>query len=89
MDLHADDMSFDQDTVIARPLRSDMLANRLDDHRLDLGCRHASHRSGALGCAVEQSGRQIVAVLDAGLAGMGGAHAIATIIEDAAGQQSL
>ena len=43
MDLHADDMSLDQDTVIDRPLRSDMLANRLDDHRLDLGCRHASH----------------------------------------------
>ena len=55
MDLHADDESSDQDTVIDRPLRSDMLANRLDDHRLDLGCRHASHRSGAPGRAVEQS----------------------------------
>jgi len=89
MDLHTDDMSLDQDTVIDRLLRSDMLANRLDNHRLDLGCGHARHRSDTLSCAIEQSGRQIVAVLDAGLAGMGGAHAIAGIIEDAAGQRSL
>ena len=89
MDLHADGMSLDQKPVIDRQLRFDMLANRLDNHRLDLGGRYSSHRSGALGCAVEQSGRQIVAVLGAGLAGMGGAHAIAPIIEDTAGQQSL
>ncbi len=37
MDLHADDVSLDQGTVIDRPPRFDMLPNRLDDHRLRPG----------------------------------------------------
>ena len=39
MDLDADVMNLDQGTVIDRLLRSDMLADRLDNYRLDLGCR--------------------------------------------------
>ena len=48
-----------------------------------------AHRSSPLGCAIEQGGREVVAVLDAALAGMAWGHAIAAIVEDAAGQQSL
>ena len=66
-----------------------MLANRSDDQRLDLGCRHSTYRSGALGLALEQGGRQIVAVLDAALADVARAHAVAAVIEDAADQQRL
>ena len=39
--------------------------------------------------AVQQCGRQIVSVFDVPLAGVARAHAIAAVIEDAAGQQSL
>src|SRR5690349_20765623 len=47
MNLDADNMSLDQGTIIYRLPRSDMLANRLDNRRLDVGCRHSRHRSGA------------------------------------------
>src|SRR6478672_9551726 len=67
----------------------EMLANRSDDQRLDVGCRHAAHRSGALGGAMEKGGGQVVSVLAAALADMARAHAIAAVIEDAASQQGL
>ena len=44
--------------------------NRSYNQCLDLGCRHSADRSGALGLALEQGGREIVAILDAPLAGM-------------------
>src|SRR6476660_8143838 len=66
-----------------------MLANRPDDQRLDVGCRHAAHRSGALGGAMEKDGGQVVSVLAAALADMARAQAVAAVIEDAAGQQGL
>src|ERR1700733_4752663 len=64
-----------------------MLANRPDDQRFDVGCRHSAHRSGALGGAMEKGGGQVVSVLAAALADMARAHAVAAVIEDAAGQQ--
>src|SRR6202007_2446597 len=53
------------------------------------GCRHAAHRSGALGGAMEKGGGQVVSVLAAALADMARAHAVAAVIKDAAGQQGL
>src|SRR5246127_1220240 len=67
----------------------EMLANRPDDQRLDVGCRHAAHRSGALGGAMEKGAGQVVSVLAAALADMARAHAVAAVIKDAAGQQGV
>ena len=56
---------------------------------LDIGCRHSAHRSGALGGAMKKDAGQVVSVLAAALADMARAHAVAAVIEDAAGQQGL
>src|ERR1700694_5904560 len=83
------DVSIDEAPVVNLLRWFEILANRPDDQRLDVGCRHAAHRSGALGGAMEKGGGQVVSVLEAALADMARAHAVAAVIEEAAGQQGL
>src|SRR5262249_59648953 len=52
-------------------------------------CRDSTDGSGPFRLALEQSGRQIVAVLDTPLANVARRHAIAAVIEDASSQQGL
>src|ERR1700692_4434597 len=89
LNLDSCDVSLDEAPVVNLLRWSEMLANRPDDQRLDVGCRHAAHRSGALGCAMEKGAGQVVSVLEAALADMARAHAVAAVIEEAAGQQGL
>ncbi len=89
LDLDARNVGVDEAPVVNRLRWLEMLPNRSCDQRLDLGCRHSAYRSGAFGLALEQGGRQIVPVLDAPLADVARRHAIAAVIEDAAGQQGL
>ena len=71
LDLDARNVGVDEAAVVNRLRQFEMLPNRSDDQRLDLGCRHPAYRSGALGLALEQGGRQIVSVLDAAPCGHG------------------
>src|ERR1700694_3288142 len=89
LNLDSCDVSLDEAPVVNLLRWFEMLANRPDDQRLDVGCRHAAHRSGALGGAMQKGGGQVVSVLEAALADMARAHAVAAVIEDAAGQQGL
>ena len=90
MDLDARNVDVDEAPVVNRLRWLEMVSNR----PLPPGSRSRLPALGGIdparsGCAVEQGGREIVPILDAPLAGMARAHAIAAVIEDAASQQSL
>src|SRR6201998_4898237 len=89
LNLDSCDVRMDEAPVVNLLRWFEMLTNRPDDQRLDVGCRHAAHRSGALGGAMEKSGGQVVSVLAAALADMARAHAVAAVTEEAAGQQGV
>ena len=58
--------------------------NRFCDEGLDLVCRDPADGSGLFGSALQQRGRDVVAVLDASLSDMAWRHSMAAIIVDAA-----
>src|ERR1700758_2082155 len=75
LNLDSCDVRMDEAPVVNLLRWFEMLANRPDDQRLDVGCRHPAHRSGALGGAMEKGAGQVVSVLAAALADMAPAPA--------------
>src|SRR5262249_60750360 len=75
LNLDSCDVHIDEAPVVNLLRWFEMLANRPDDQRLDVGCGHSAHRSGALGGAVEKGAGQVVSVLAAALADMARARA--------------
>src|SRR5712672_265255 len=67
----------------------DMIANRLNDHILNLRGRDPAHRSGPLSLPVHEGGGKIISVSHPLLAGVARGHAIATVVKKASHQQSV
>ena len=68
-------------------VRAQMAAQRRHDERLDLGGGNAADQSGRRGLILQHGLGDVIAVTDATLVGMGWAHAVAAIVENAAGQE--
>src|SRR5215211_5672008 len=67
--------------------RLQMIAERRNDERLDLGGRHAADRSGRLGLLLQHGLADVVAVAGTSLVGVARAHAVAALVKQAAGQE--
>src|SRR6202140_3653084 len=89
LNLDSCDVRLDEGPAVNLLRWFEMLRTRPDDQRLDVGCRPAGHRPGALGGAMEKGAGQVVSVLEAALAAMARAHSVAAVIEETAGQQGL
>lgn len=74
-----------QASVIHLTWRLEMLAKRLDHCCLNLRGWDAHYRSGFIGATLKQNARQVVAIPAPGFGRVTWAHAIASVIEDAAG----
>jgi hypothetical protein len=84
LDLDARNVGVDEGPIVVNRGRwFDVIANRSNDQRLDLGCGNSVNRSRALSLALEKGGREIIAVLDSPLAGMARGHPVTAVIEDA------
>ena len=84
LDLDPDNMFVDENCVCDLGGCFEVISNGLDDEGLNLVCRDPADGAGLLGPALQQCRRDVIAVLDASLAGMARAHPMAAIIEDAA-----
>src|SRR5215211_5200659 len=67
--------------------RLQMIAERRNDERLDLGGRHAADRSGRLGLLLQHGLADVVAVAGTSLVGVARAHAVAALVKQSAGQE--
>jgi hypothetical protein len=85
-------MPFDQGAIRDRGWRlgfnncSTVSVKSVEHQRLDLGSRHARDAAGLLLSMLQQRVRDIVPVAHSELVGVGRAHAVAAVVEDAPGQ---
>src|SRR5262249_60353600 len=84
LDLDPDDLIVDEDRVLDLDGFVEVTPNRFCDEGLDLICWNPADGSGLFGSALQQGGRDVVAVLDGSLADMARGHSMAAIIVDAA-----
>jgi hypothetical protein len=85
LDVSIDDLAIGKATVQCCA-RLGSGADRLDDELLQRHCGHACDATGVLVAALKQGMGDIVAISDAILVGVGGRHAIAALVEEAADQ---
>jgi len=71
-----------------RRRRCDVLADAIEHQGLDLGRRHPHDTAGFAPPALQHRLRHIITVANAALAGMARAHAVAAVVEEAAGQEA-
>ena len=82
------DAGFDEVVVVSQFCGVQVLPNRLDDERLHFFAGHPAYRT-TWSAAPGRMAEQIISVFGISFASMAQTHAIAAIIEDAAGQQGL
>src|SRR5260370_16134809 len=88
-DLDADDVLADEVSISTLCGVFEMHAHGRADQSLHFGRGHPAHAAGTLRPAVEQGRREVIAILDASLADMARAHAVATVVIDATDQQGF
>src|SRR5262249_13135871 len=84
LDLDPGDPIVDEDRVLDLGGCFEVTPNRFCDEGLDLVCRDPADGSGLFGSALQQGGRDVVAVLDGSLSDMAWGHSMTAIIVDAA-----
>src|SRR6266436_3498574 len=89
VDLDTNEVGADEISVVSPHGRFEMIADGLQDKSFNLGRRYPRDGTRALGLSLQQGRGDIITVPDAKLAGMAWAHPIATVVVDAADQQSL
>src|SRR5712672_659035 len=82
-------MGLDKPAVVDGLKRFDMIANRLNDHILNLRGGDPAHRSGPLGLPLQEGGGKVISVSHPLLAGVARGHAITPVVEQASHQQSV
>ena len=87
---HALEMALEEVTIIIGQLPgaagAEMVAQRRNDERLNLGGGNAADQSGRLGLSLQHDLGDVIAVAGAALVGMAWAHAVAANVKQAAGQ---
>ena len=89
---HALEMALEELEIIVGQLLpgavgAEVVAQRRNDERLNLGGGNAAEQSGRLGLSLQHGLGDVIAVAGAALVGMAWAHAVAAIVKQAAGQE--